>query len=485
MSPPQCTDLATIGIKSLRARVEEDPDFLFKYIEEVYKIIEKYEGVIKAYITLRPMDEVVREAEEVLKRGTLGPLGGSLVAVKDNISTKGIRTTCGSKMLESYVPPYDATVVERIKTAGGIIIGKTNMDEFAMGSTTENSSFFPTRNPWDLERVPGGSSGGSAAAVAACEATVALGSDTGGSIRLPAAYTGTVGLKPTYGLVSRYGLIAYASSLDQIGPIGRCVDDVARVLSVIAGHDSRDSTSLKVEVPDYTQFVSEEPLRKYRAVVIEEMIGEGVDREVIKVLEHVVDKLEGYDIEVEFRSIPILEYSLPAYYIIAMAEASSNLARYDGLRYGIHLSTEGLLWTKTYAQVRKMGFGDEVKRRIILGTYVLSEGLYEGYYLKAAKVRRAIYDSFRKLFSEFDFAVSPTAPTPPPKLGEVVADPLKLYSLDINTVPVNLAGLPAISVPGGFVGGLPVGIQLFGPPLSEGVLINVARIVEVIVGYER
>jgi len=484
MHSPQCTDLATISIETLRARVEEDPDFLFKYIEEVYKVIERCEETIRAYITLRPMEDVIKEAEGILKRGSPGPLGGALVAVKDNISTKGIRTTCGSRMLENYVPPYSATVVKRIEAAGGIIIGKTNMDEFAMGSTTENSSFFPTRNPWDPERVPGGSSGGSAAAVAACEATVALGSDTGGSIRLPAAYTGTVGLKPTYGLVSRYGLVAYASSLDQIGPIGRRVGDVARVLSVIAGYDPRDSTSLKVEVPDYSLFVKDEPLRKYRAVVVEEMVGEGVDRGVVKVLEQVVNKLEGYDIEVEFRSMPVLEYSLPAYYIIAMAEASSNLARYDGLRYGIHLGTEGLLWTKAYTQVRKVGFGDEVKRRILLGTYVLSEGLYEGYYMKAAKVRRMIYDSFRKLFSEFDLALSPTAPAPPPKLGEVVTDPLKLYSLDINTVPINLAGLPAISVPGGVAGGLPVGVQLFGPPLSEGVLLNVARIIEVIVSCE-
>ncbi len=484
MRSPHCTDLATISIEALRARVEENPDFLFKYVEEVYKIIERYEETIRAYITLRPLDDVIKEAEGVLRRGSLGPLAGALVAVKDNINTKGIRTTCGSRMLENYVPPYNATVVERIKAAGGIIIGKTNMDEFAMGSTTENSSFFPTRNPWDPERVPGGSSGGSAAAVAACEATVALGSDTGGSIRLPAAYTGTVGLKPTYGLVSRYGLVAYASSLDQVGPIGRRVGDVARVLSVIAGYDPQDSTSLKVEVPDYGQFVKEEPLRKYRAVVIEEMVGEGVDRGVVKVLEQVVNKLEGYDIEVEFRSMPVLEYSLPAYYIIAMAEASSNLARYDGLRYGIQLGVEGLLWTKAYTQVRKVGFGDEVKRRILLGTYVLSEGLYEGYYMKAAKVRRMVYDSFRKLFTEFDLALSPTAPAPPPKLGEVVTDPLKLYSLDINTVPINLAGLPAISVPGGVAGGLPVGVQLFGPPLSEGILLNVARVVEVIVSCE-
>ncbi|MCS7099996.1 MAG: amidase family protein, partial [Sulfolobales archaeon] len=361
---------------------------------------------------------------------------------------------------------------------GGIVIGKTNMDEFAMGSTTENSAFYPTLNPWDLSRVPGGSSGGSAVAVAACEATVALASDTGGSIRLPAAYTGTVGLKPTYGLVSRYGLVAYGSSLDQVGPIGRCVEDVAAVLDVISGHDPRDSTSLKVGVGGFEKYVVGSPLKKYRIVVIEEMVSEGVDEKILKTFNSVVDLLSKHDVTVEFRKMPLLHYSLPTYYIIAMAEASSNLARFDGLRYGIRSDVEGKLWVDVYRKIRLAGFGDEVKRRILLGTYVLSEGLYEGYYLKAAKVRRLIYQEFTKLFKDYDAAISPTSPTLPPRISEVITDPIKLYSLDINTVPINLAGLPAISVPGGFIDGLPVGVQIFGPPLSEGSLLNIAKLIE-------
>ncbi|MEM4593264.1 MAG: Asp-tRNA(Asn)/Glu-tRNA(Gln) amidotransferase subunit GatA, partial [Sulfolobales archaeon] len=375
---------------------------------------------------------------------------------------------------------YDATVVSKIKESGGIIIGKTNMDEFAMGSTTENSAFYPTLNPWDYGRVPGGSSGGSAVAVAACEATVALGSDTGGSIRLPAAYTGTVGIKPTYGLVSRYGLIAYGSSLDQIGPIARYVEDAAVVLDVISGHDPRDSTSLRVRTGYFRDYVVDYPLKNYRVAVIEEMVSEGVDRGVMKVFSKLLEKLEGRGLTVEFKRMPLLQYSLPTYYIIAMAEASSNLARYDGLKYGVRLEVEGKLWTDVYRKARMLGFGDEVKRRILIGTYVLSEGLYEGYYLKAAKVRRLLYEEFTKLFKVYDLAISLTSPILPPRVGEVISDPIKLYSLDINTVPINLAGLPALSVPGGFVEGLPVGIQVFGPPLSEGYILNLARVIEVI-----
>ncbi|MEM1681735.1 MAG: Asp-tRNA(Asn)/Glu-tRNA(Gln) amidotransferase subunit GatA [Sulfolobales archaeon] len=480
MLPPQCTQVASISIRTLRKRVAEDPDFLFSYIDEVYSVIEKYEHRLRAYITLRPKSEVVEEAERLLKSKEIGPLGGALVAIKDNISTKGIRTTCGSKMLESYVPPYDATVVSKIKESGGIIIGKTNMDEFAMGSTTENSAFYPTLNPWDYGRVPGGSSGGSAVAVAACEATVALGSDTGGSIRLPAAYTGTVGIKPTYGLVSRYGLIAYGSSLDQIGPIARYVEDAAVVLDVISGHDPRDSTSLRVRTGYFRDCVVDYPLKNYRVAVIEEMVSEGVDRGVMKVFSKLLEKLEGRGLTVEFKRMPLLQYSLPTYYIIAMAEASSNLARYDGLKYGVRLEVEGKLWTDVYRKARMLGFGDEVKRRILIGTYVLSEGLYEGYYLKAAKVRRLLYEEFTKLFKVYDLAISLTSPILPPRVGEVISDPIKLYSLDINTVPINLAGLPALSVPGGFVEGLPVGIQVFGPPLSEGYILNLARVIEVI-----
>ncbi|MEM2006453.1 MAG: Asp-tRNA(Asn)/Glu-tRNA(Gln) amidotransferase subunit GatA [Sulfolobales archaeon] len=480
MFSPQCTQVSSISIRTLRERVVEDSDFLFKYIDEVYRVIERHEHRLRAYITLRPKSEVVNEAERLLKSKEIGPLGGALVALKDNISTKGIRTTCGSKMLESYVPPYDATVVLKIKESGGIVIGKTNMDEFAMGSTTENSAFYPTLNPWDYSRVPGGSSGGSAVAVAACEATVALGSDTGGSIRLPAAYTGTVGIKPTYGLVSRYGLVAYGSSLDQIGPMARYVEDVAVVLDVISGHDPRDSTSLKARTGSFRDYAVDHLLKNYRIVVIEEMVSEGVDKGIMKVFNKILEKLESRGLSVEFKKMPLLQYSLPTYYIIAMAEASSNLARYDGLKYGVRLEVEGKLWTDVYRRVRMLGFGDEVKRRILIGTYVLSEGLYEGYYLKAAKVRRLLYEELMKLFGVYDLAISPTSPILPPRVGEVISDPIKLYSLDINTVPINLAGLPALSVPGGFSEGLPVGIQVFGPPLSEGFILNLARVIEVL-----
>lgn len=460
---------------------QSEPNLIDEYVMETYEVINKVEDLIKSYITLRPLNEVLRDCREVrekIKNGFRGRLSGLLIAVKDVIVTKNLRTTCASKMLIDFIPPYNATVIERITAEGGIIIGKTNMDEFAMGSTTENSYFFPTRNPWDLSRVPGGSSGGSATAISAYEATIALGSDTGGSIRLPAAYTGTVGLKPTYGLVSRYGLISYGTSLEQIGPMARNVGDLALLLSVIAGHDPRDSTSLYIGGVDYMEYLRLTPMRKYKIATIRECIDEGVDKAVLTSFNKSIHLLESEGFEVSEVSIPAIRYSLPAYYIIAMAEASSNLARYDGIRYGYHVRVEDRLWDEVYSEVRSNGFGAEVKKRILLGTFVLSAGYYDQYYLKASKVRKLLYDEFLRIFNRYDAVLTPTAPSLPPKIGEAITDPIKLYLLDIYTCTANLVGLPAISIPADVVNDLPVGIQFIGPRLEEGTLINIAYIYE-------
>ncbi|MEM0453381.1 MAG: Asp-tRNA(Asn)/Glu-tRNA(Gln) amidotransferase subunit GatA [Sulfolobales archaeon] len=455
---------------------------MYEYVLETYEVINKVEESIRSYITLRPLDDVLRDCQFVsdkIKKGFRGRLTGLLIAVKDVITTKNLRTTCASKMLSDFIPPYDATVVERITKEGGIVIGKTNMDEFAMGSTTENSAFFITHNPWDLSRVPGGSSGGSATAVSAYEATLSLGSDTGGSVRLPASYTGTVGIKPTYGLVSRYGLISYGTSLEQVGPIARNVSDAALILSVIAGHDPRDSTSLRIDGVDYSEFLKPTPIRKYKVALIKECINEGVDNAVISSFNKSLYRLESEGFEVSEVSLPTIKYALPTYYIIAMAEASSNLARYDGIRYGYHLDVENKTWDEVYAEARSDGFGLEVKKRILLGTFVLSAGYYDQYYLKASKVRKLLHDEFTKILSKYDVVITPTAPSLPPKISEAIVDPIKLYLSDIYTSTVNLIGLPAISIPADIVNGLPVGIQLIGPKLGEGLLINIAYIHEV------
>ncbi|MDI6631227.1 MAG: Asp-tRNA(Asn)/Glu-tRNA(Gln) amidotransferase subunit GatA [Bacillota bacterium] len=444
----------------------------------VYSRIDAVESRVKAYLlTLkeealnqaRAVDAALASGEELL------PLAGIPLAVKDNICLRGVETTCASKILKGFIPPYDATVIERLKEQRVVFTGKTNMDEFAMGSSTENSGFYPTANPWDLERVPGGSSGGSAAAVAAGEAVLALGSDTGGSIRQPASFCGVVGLKPTYGLVSRYGLVAFASSLDQIGPITRDVRDCALLLNAIAGHDPRDSTSAPQEVPDYTEFLVPD-VRGFRIGIPREYVGEGIAPEVRAVLNRVVELLEGMGAEVEETSLPHVRYSLPAYYLIAPAEASSNLARYDGVRYGLRVPAEDVV--TMYKRTRSQGFGAEVKRRIMLGTYALSAGYYDAYYLKALKVRTLIRRDFDEAFKRFDLILSPTAPTPAFKIGEKVADPLAMYLSDIFTLAVNLAGVPAISVPGGFAGHLPVGVQFIGPPFAEGQLFRAAYALE-------
>jgi aspartyl-tRNA(Asn)/glutamyl-tRNA(Gln) amidotransferase subunit A len=404
-----------------------------------------------------------------------GPLEGIPVGLKDVIAVAGQPLTCSSKMLANFVSPYDATVTTRLKAAGAVLLGRLNMDEFAMGSSTENSAFGPTANPWDLARVPGGSSGGSAAAVAAGEVPLTLGSDTGGSIRQPAALCGIVGLKPTYGLVSRYGLAAYASSLDQIGPLAHTVEDAALLLGAIAGHDERDSTSFKADVPDYRAELAK---RKgpWRLGVPKEFFGAGLDPEVGAAVRAAIEHYRQAGCEIREVSLPLAaEYAIATYYLIATAEASSNLARYDGVRYG-HRSTKAKDVAELYFQSRAEGFGDEVKRRIILGTHVLSSGYYDAYYLRAQKVRTLIRNEFTAVLKDCDALLSPTSPSAAFKLGEKSADPLAMYLMDIYTISINLAGLPGISIPCGFTGGgLPVGLQLIGRPFDEAGLLAIAR----------
>jgi len=441
----------------------------------IFERIRQVEGRVHAFVTLMEKEalEKARAVDEKVSKGKpLGKLAGVAVAVKDNICIRGTRTTCSSQMLENFVPPYDATVVEKIKGEDAVIIGKTNMDEFAMGSSTETSHFGPTHNPWNPSTVPGGSSGGSGAAVAAGEAVLALGSDTGGSIRCPASYCSVVGLKPTYGLVSRYGLIAYANSLEQIGPFAKSVYDCALFLDVIAGHDSRDNTSVKVPLKDHTEFLKED-VEGLKVGVPKEFFGEGVSEEVEKCVWNVVYQLEELGAFRGEVSLPSLEYALPAYYVIAMSEASSNLARYDGLRYGYRIGRDEKDWSTVYSKNRRVGFGDEVRRRIILGTYALSAGYYNKYYLKALKVRTLIRRDFEAAFKKFDVLVGPTMPIPPFKIGEKIQDPLALYMCDIDTVPANLAGLPAVSVPCGLLGVLPVGMQIIAPPFREDLILQV------------
>ncbi len=402
---------------------------------------------------------------------TIGLLEGIPIGIKDNLCTRGIPTTCGSRILEGFVPAYESTVTQKLQDAGAVMVGKTNLDEFAMGSSTENSGYQVTANPWDLSRVPGGSSGGSAAAVAAEECVVALGSDTGGSIRQPASLCGVVGMKPTYGLVSRFGLVAYASSLDQIGPFGRTVEDAAILLQAIAGYDAQDSTSLKVEIPDYTQALKPD-LKGLKVGVITETFGEGLDEIVAEKVREAIVQLKSLGATVQEISCPRFRYGLPTYYIIAPSEASANLARYDAVKYGIREEADSLI--EMYTKTRAKGFGTEVKRRIMLGTYALSAGYYDAYYLKAQKVRTLIKQDFDQAFEKVDVLVCPTAPTTAFKAGEKTADPLSMYLSDLMTIPVNLAGLPSMSIPCGFDGqNLPIGLQLIGNVLREDVLFRV------------
>ncbi|MHB8781769.1 MAG: Asp-tRNA(Asn)/Glu-tRNA(Gln) amidotransferase subunit GatA [Candidatus Geothermincolia bacterium] len=455
--------------RSLAAGECSAEEITLRVLERVRLVEER----VKAYINLTA-DEALAAARSVDERRAAGeelpPAAGIPMAVKDVLCTRGVPTTCGSRMLRDYVPVYDATVVQRLRERGMIMIGKANMDEFAMGSSTENSHFGPTRNPWDLERVPGGSSGGSAAAVAAGEAVWSLGSDTGGSIRQPASFCGVVGLKPTYGLVSRYGLVAFASSLDQVGPVTNDVRDAAVLLNQIAGHDPCDSTSIPRAVPDYTEKLGE-PVKGLRVGVPRELLEEGVTPGVKKSVNHALELLAGQGAEIEETSLSSLKFALSAYYVIAPAEASSNLARFDGVRYGFRSAGEDI-W-EMYGKTRAGGFGPEVKRRIMLGAYALSSGYYEAYYGQAQKIRTLIVRDFEQAFGRYDVLVSPTAPTPAFRIGEKVDDPLAMYLNDVCTIPVNLAGIPALSVPCGLDEGLPVGLQIIGRPLDESRLLQV------------
>jgi aspartyl-tRNA(Asn)/glutamyl-tRNA(Gln) amidotransferase subunit A len=448
--------------------------------------VDETEGTVKAYLTLTPeeAETAAKETDRALGRGEgRGRVAGIPMAIKDVLCTRGIRTTCGSLILKNYIPVYDATVIAALKREGLTMVGKANMDEFAMGSSTENSGFGPTRNPWNYDCVPGGSSGGSAAAVAAGEAVWALGSDTGGSIRQPASFCGLVGMKPTYGLISRYGLVAFASSLDQIGPITRDVRDCALLLSLVAGHDPRDSTSLDVDIPDYEK-ESLADIRGLKVGVPKELMQEGLTPGVKAAVENSLRLLEDLGAEVREASLPNLDYALSAYYIIAPAEASSNLARFDGVRYGYRAEGTGDIM-EMYGKTRGQGFGAEVKRRIMLGTYALSAGYYEAYYGQAQKVRTLIVDDFRSAFDEFDVLVSPTSPTPAFRLGEKLEDPLAMYLSDVCTIPVNLAGIPAISIPCGMEDGLPIGLQIMGRVLDEARILGVARALEEALAFDQ
>jgi aspartyl-tRNA(Asn)/glutamyl-tRNA(Gln) amidotransferase subunit A len=441
--------------------------------------IHSLEPKLRAFLTVTPevaLEQAKAVDAKIASGETIGILEGIPIGIKDNMCTKGIKTTCGSKILANFVPPYESTVTQKLKDAGAVAVGKTNLDEFAMGSSTENSAYQVSANPWDLERVPGGSSGGSAVAVAAEECVVALGSDTGGSIRQPASLCGIVGMKPTYGLVSRFGLVAYASSLDQIGPFARTVEDAAILLGAIAGHDSNDSTSLKVEIPDYTQFLKPE-IKGLKIGIIKETFGEGLDGEVEEAVRAAIEHLKALGAEIQEISCPRFRYGLPTYYIIAPSEASANLARYDAVKYGMREEADNLL--SMYRKTRAAGFGAEVKRRIAIGTYTLSAGYYDAYYLKAQKVRTLIKQDFEKGFAEVDVLVCPTSPTTAFKAGEKTADPLSMYLSDLTTIPVNLAGLPAMSIPCGFdKKGLPIGLQLISNVLREDLLFNVGHAYE-------
>ncbi|MEO1390795.1 MAG: Asp-tRNA(Asn)/Glu-tRNA(Gln) amidotransferase subunit GatA [Cyanobacteria bacterium J06634_6] len=427
----------------------------------------------KALQQAKAVDDKIAAGEDI------GLLAGIPIALKDNLCTKGIRTTCSSRILENFVPPYESTVTERLAAAGAVFVGKTNLDEFAMGGSTENSAFKTTSNPWDVSRVPGGSSGGSAAAVAGGQAPVSLGSDTGGSIRQPASFCGIVGMKPTYGLVSRFGLVAFASSLDQIGPFGRTVEDTAILLGAIAGHDPKDATSLNVEIPDYTKALPKDPagsLKGRTVGIVKETFGDGLDSKVGDAVTAAIEQLKSLGAEVKTISCPKFSYGVSAYYIIAPCEASANLARYDGVRYGLRAEEPNLL--SMYNKTRAEGFGAEVKRRIMIGTYALSAGYYDAFYLKAQKVRTLIKQDFDAAFKDVDVLVSPTVPTTAFKAGEK-DDPLSMYLLDLMTIPVNMAGLPGMSVPCGFDDdGMPIGLQLVSNVLREDLLFEVGHAYE-------
>jgi aspartyl-tRNA(Asn)/glutamyl-tRNA(Gln) amidotransferase subunit A len=453
------TDIS--GIKQ-RIAASSAEEITASYLETIGK------SRINGFTTV--WDKALEVAKGIDKDGNSGPLAGVPIAIKENISTTGLSTTCSSKILQGYMPPYDAHVIEKLKAAGAVILGKTNMDEFAMGTSTESSCYGPTLNPWDTGRVPGGSSGGSAAVVAAGEAPLSLGSDTGGSVRCPAAFCGVVGLKPTYGAVSRYGLISYANSLEQIGPMATTVTDIALLMDVIGGHDQRDSTSINWE-NTYADALKDD-VKGLKIGVPEDYFGEGIDEGVKKTVWDAIGKYEDMGASWKKVSMPHTKYALASYYVIAMSEASSNLARFDGTRYGLRV--EGENWHIMASKTRAQGFGEEVKRRILLGTYALSAGYHDKYYLKALKVRTLVKQDFDRALADVDVLMAPTMPTPAFKIGEKIDDPLSLYLADVNTVPVNLAGVPSISVPCGFADGLPVGLQIIGKPFDENTILRAA-----------
>ena len=455
--------MASINELIERIHADSSEEIVTEYLERIEK------SKLNAFITVAKESALLR-AKEIDSQGHDGPLAGIPIAIKDNISTKGIATTCASKILTGYIPPYDAHVIEKLKEAGAIIIGKANMDEFAMGSSTETSFYGPTLNPWDTTRVPGGSSGGSAAAVAGGEAPLSLGSDTGGSVRCPASFCGVVGLKPTYGVISRYGLISYANSLEQIGPFATSVRDVATLFDVISGHDPRDSTSVDRETNYSSALIND--VKGLKIGVPEEYFAEGTDKNVEKSVRDAINTLEELGATSVEIKMPHTKYALSAYYVIAMSEASSNLARFDGMRYG--LRTEDSDWHTTFSQVRAAGFGDEVKRRILLGTYALSAGYHDKYYLKALKIRTLIKQDFERAFRDADVLIAPTMPYPAFKLGEKIDDPISLYLADVDTVPINLAGVPSISLPCGFSGRLPIGMQVIGKHFDEAAILRTA-----------
>jgi aspartyl-tRNA(Asn)/glutamyl-tRNA(Gln) amidotransferase subunit A len=460
-------------IKNEELKVEE-------YIEFIINRIKTVNNKINAFITIneKPSLKKAKELDKKIKSGKkLGKLIGIPVAVKDNICTQGIKTTCASRMLENFIPPYDATVISSIKKEDGIIIGKTNLDEFAMGSSTEYSYFGATVNPLNYKLVAGGSSGGSAAAVRASMATLALGSDTGGSVRCPASFCSLVGLKPTYGSVSRYGLISYANSLEQISPITKDVHDSALLFNCISGYDPLDSTSVNKNNKDYKKYLLKD-INGIKIGIVKEFFGEGTQDLVSKNIWDAVFKLEDLGAKYEETSLPNLEYALPSYYIIAMSEASSNLARYDGLRYGFRIQDRSYNWHTIFSKDRKLGFGQEVKRRIILGSFTLSSGYYDEYYLKAQKIRTLIKKEFDKAFAKFDALIGPTMPILPFKIGEKVQNPLVMYMCDVDTVPANLTGIPSISIPCSFYNNLPIGLQIMASPFREDLLFRIANTYE-------
>jgi aspartyl-tRNA(Asn)/glutamyl-tRNA(Gln) amidotransferase subunit A len=469
--------LSSLTISELRRKLLEGECSSLEATQACLERIAQVEGSVRSYITVTEelaLSQANAADAKLREQGKDTPaLTGIPLGIKDVMTVQGVPCTCGSKILSAFVPPYDATVIERIRAAGAVILGKLNMDEFAMGSSTENSFLGPTHNPWDLAKIPGGSSGGSAAAVAADQCIASLGSDTGGSIRQPAAYCGVVGLKPTYGRVSRYGLVAFASSLDQIGPITKSVADCATLLNVISGHDPHDSTSAELPVPDYTEALVDDVEGLTIGMPAEYFI-EGMDREVEAAVRAAVGQFEAWGATVEEITLPHTEYAIACYYIIAPAEASSNLARYDGVKYG-HRTTGPDDLMDMYCTTRAEGFGEEVKRRIMLGTYALSAGYYDAYYRKAQQARTLIKDDFDTAFERVDLIATPVAPTPAFGLGEKLGDPLQMYLSDIFTISVNLAGLPGISVPCGFSSaGLPIGLQLIGKPFDEATILRAA-----------